>query len=100
MESTSERAREPTLYKHDRPPCFGDPEMVCREDENGLLKPQEECLSCCLLKSCSKRALLLRAMLRAPAPEPTAVSRVTGFLKRWSSQKLESSSTSNRDDRK
>ena len=99
MNQTAERKREPALQANDRPACFGDPDLVCPRDERGFIEPQPECLSCKAVKTCLQMGLRLRGVLPEPADEAsTASSRVTGFLKRWSNQKLAGSNASGRDE--
>jgi len=70
------------------PTCFGDPPQVCPRDEDGIIQPQAHCLSCERLKDCLRQALQTQGVLPKPSAPPPVVSRVAGFLKRWSDQKL------------
>lgn len=77
------------LGEHDsRPPCFGDPQKVCPRDEGGIMQPQISCLACGVLKSCLQTALRRQGLIAPSVMETPAVSKVTGFIKRWSDQKL------------
>jgi hypothetical protein len=68
-----------------RPDCYGDPEAVCPEDENGFIEPQRDCISCPRVTDCLKIALSKRGF---QIPEPEKPNRVVGFFKRWSDRKL------------
>ena len=68
------------------PECFGDGERVCPEDEEGVMQPQQNCLPCPHLRPCVQTALHRRGKLRL-VDEP-ATSKVAGFFKRWSDNKL------------
>jgi hypothetical protein len=72
----------------DTPPCYGDPERVCPRDENGIMQPQANCLSCGLLKGCLQDALRRQGLLADMFVEAPVTSKVSGFLKRWSNKKL------------
>ena len=78
-----------------RRPCFGDPERVCPRDEDEFIQPRAECVACGFLRSCLQQALRVQGLIgRESAPAP-AVSRVSGFLRRWSERK--SAATDSRD---
>jgi hypothetical protein len=68
------------------PECFGDGEKVCPVDEEGIMQPQSGCLPCSHLRACLQTVMVGRGKLRIVDSPPC--SRVTGFLKRWSDQKL------------
>ncbi len=70
------------------PSCFGDPAKVCPRDAGGIMQPQVSCLSCQHLKSCLRTALRQQGVIAPSVLEAPAVSKVTGFFKRWSDQKL------------
>lgn len=70
----------------ERPECFGDGERVCPEDEYGIMQPQANCLPCAHLRPCMQTVLHYRGKIRLV--ERPVSSRVTGFFKRWSNQKL------------
>ncbi|MHC1728346.1 MAG: hypothetical protein AB9866_20485 [Syntrophobacteraceae bacterium] len=70
----------------ERPECFGDGERVCPEDENGVMQPQANCLPCVHLRPCMQTVLHRRGKIRLV--ERPVSSKVTGFFKRWSNQKL------------
>ncbi len=76
------------------PPCFGDPATVCPKDERGFFQPQEKCLSCSVVKACLQKALRAAGVLPTPILESPAATRLTGFLKRWSRQKLSQNQSS------
>ncbi len=69
-----------------RPTCFGDGEKVCPRDESGIMQPRQECVPCPHLRPCLQLALHRRGTIRLV--EEPASTKVTGFLKRWSEQKL------------
>ncbi len=69
-----------------RPDCFGDGDLVCPQDEDGIMHPRQECLPCGHLRACLQLALHRRGKLRLV--EEPAPSKVTGFFKRWSDRKL------------
>lgn len=77
-----------------QPSCFGDPQRVCPVDANGFTQPQIVCLGCVFLKSCLQQALQKQGRIPTPLAEKPAVTRMTGFLKRWSEQKLKNSADS------
>ncbi|MCK8600184.1 hypothetical protein [Desulfoferrobacter suflitae] len=87
----------PTLHNQvmpghsERPECFGDPESVCPMDENGFMQPQTACINCDALKSCLQSALSKQGIIGSRSKQSMAVAKMTGFLKRWSDQKLRSS---------
>ena len=71
------------------PECFGNPEKVCPTGEEGFIVPQERCVGCRFLQRCLQLGLQARGVIRVvEEPEPPKVS---GFLKRWSDQKIASS---------
>lgn len=77
-----------------QPECFGDGDRVCPLDENGIMQPQKDCLPCPHLRPCLQLAFHRRGLIRlVKEPGP---SKFSGFLKRWSDQKL--SSTGKRKD--
>ena len=61
----------------EHPECYGNPERVCPKDEEGIMQPQPGCISCGSLKPCLQTAL-----------QRGGLSKVKGFFKRWSDQKL------------
>lgn len=69
-------------------PCFGDPAVVCPKDDRGFIQPQEKCIACGSVKACLQKALQSEGVLPKPFLETPAAVKVTGFLKRWSRQKL------------
>ncbi len=73
----------------DRPECFGDGEKVCPVDEEGVSQPRMECVPCAHLRPCLQHVMVQRGKLRI-VEEPVG-SKVSGFFKRWSDQKLTSS---------
>lgn len=83
---------EPAGKEEKRPSCFGDPQRVCPADANGFTQPQIVCLGCVFLKSCLQQALQKQGRIPTPFAEKPAVTRMTGFLRRWSEQKLKDSS--------
>lgn len=70
----------------ERPECFGDGQRVCPEDEDGIMQPQQACIPCPHLRSCLQLVLHHRGKIRL-VDKPVS-RKVTGFFKRWSSQKL------------
>jgi len=68
------------------PECFGDGDRVCPVDEEGIMQPQSECVPCLHLRPCLQSVMVLRGKLRIV--EAPSCSKVTGFIKRWSDQKL------------
>ncbi|MGO9530580.1 MAG: hypothetical protein ACLP3B_05300 [Syntrophobacteraceae bacterium] len=68
------------------PECFGDGERVCPIDEEGIMQPQSECVPCPHLRPCLQSVMVKRGKLRIVEAPPC--SKVTGFIKRWSDQKL------------
>jgi hypothetical protein len=70
------------------PLCFGDPAAVCPKDELGFIQPQEKCLACAAVKECLQKALRAEGVLPTPVLETPAATRISGFFKRWSRQKL------------
>jgi len=89
MEPELEPEEELTHKGYVRPPCFGDPDQVFQEKEKGIIHPHDDCLPCAWVRKCFQRARQLTTKLMPPAQETSSLSRVTGFLKRWSSQKAE-----------
>jgi hypothetical protein len=71
----------------EHPECYGNPERVCPKDEDGIMQPQPGCISCQSLKPCLQTALQKGGLL-APSAAAPVVSKVKGFFKRWSDQKL------------
>ncbi|MGC9965974.1 MAG: hypothetical protein ABSE08_11255 [Syntrophobacteraceae bacterium] len=71
------------------PECFGDGDKVCPVDEEGIMQPQSGCLPCLHLRACVQSVMVRRGKLRIVEAAPC--SKVTGFLKRWSDQKLKKS---------
>jgi hypothetical protein len=70
----------------ERPECFGDGERVCPEDEDGVMQPEQACIPCPHLRPCLQLVLHRRGKIRL-VDKPVS-GKVTGFFKRWSSQKL------------
>ena len=77
---------EPENREH--PECFGDGERVCPEDEDGVMQPQQACIPCPHLRPCLQQVLHRRGKIRL-VDNPVS-TKVTGFFKRWSNQKLSS----------
>ncbi|MEN6441035.1 MAG: hypothetical protein ABFD97_20905 [Syntrophobacter sp.] len=69
-----------------QPACFGDGEKVCPRDEDGVMQPRRECVTCPHIRPCLQLALHRRGTIRL-VEEPASL-KVTGFLRRWSEQKL------------
>jgi len=92
MNENVTRHRDAVSEENERPACFGDPKRVCPVDENGFMQPQTVCISCRLLKSCLQSALSKQGIIAPNSKQSPAVSRMTGFLRRWSDQKLSSTS--------
>ncbi len=80
--------RTPARQEGERPPCHGIAELVCPRDEEGVIQPQPECVSCADVKTCLRKAVLAEGLLKADPDPPSPVSKMSGFLKRWSRQKL------------
>ncbi len=76
------------------PECFGVPEVVHSKDEEGFSQPRPECVACPHLRPCLQTALrregVLPAKTLSDAPA-RAVSKVSGFIRRWSDRKLSGS---------
>jgi hypothetical protein len=73
----------------ERPECFGDGQRVCPEDEDGIMQPQQACIPCPHLRPCLQLVLHRRGKIRLVDKVDKPVStKVTGFFKRWSTQKL------------
>ena len=68
------------------PECFGDGDKVCPVDEEGIMQPRSGCLPCPHLRACVQSVMVQRGKLRIV--DSSARSKVSGFLKRWSDQKL------------
>lgn len=89
MNDTLRVNRRTPVLPHEAPPqCYADPELVCPKDERGMIEPQAECLACGYLKNCLREALAREGLIRPPLSGIPAVSKVSGFLKRWSDRKL------------
>ena len=84
MNELRPEGRTPVSSGDERPPCFGVPEKVCPKDENPVIEPQAECLSCALVRSCLQQALRREGAI----VDTTPVRKVSGFLRRWSDKKL------------
>ncbi|MEM5786457.1 MAG: hypothetical protein AAGU11_04005 [Syntrophobacteraceae bacterium] len=69
-----------------KPECFGDGEKVCPQDETGVMQPRVDCIPCPHLRACLQLVLHRRGKIRLVEELPS--TKVTGFLKRWSDQKL------------
>jgi len=93
MDQVEEKKRRPVAQGEDSPECYGDPKLVCPKDERGIIMPQTECLSCCLVTKCLRHALRREGVIRSPLEESPVVSKVSGFLKRWSDRKLAGASS-------
>lgn len=70
------------------PVCYGDAGVVCPRDEDGIIQPREECVRCRHQRPCLQSALRQQGLIRPPVSESPVVSRVSGFVKRWSDRKL------------
>jgi hypothetical protein len=70
-----------------RPSCFGDPNRVCPKDDEGMIQPQEACVSCEFLRPCLQQALRKEGLISDTTGQSHLVSRATQFLKRWSNRK-------------
>lgn len=88
MSEERTRDKEPLFEENERPACFGDPQRVCPVDDDGFMQPQTACISCSMLKSCLRSALSKQGIIAPKSGQGPAVSRMTGFLRRWSDQKL------------
>ena len=71
------------------PECFGEGDIVCPVDEEGIMQPRKECLPCSYLRACLQDVMVRRGKLRIV--EEHSGSKVAGFFKRWSDRKLNSS---------
>ena len=78
-----------------RPGCFGDLDAVCPQDKNGFLQPQAYCLPCPSLKPCLQEALRKKGLIASPSALAQASCGLMGFVKRWSSRKLNHGKASN-----
>jgi hypothetical protein len=79
-----------------RPECFGVSEVVHPTDEEGFSQPRRACVACPHLRPCLREALRSEGVLPAASPaetcdEPPMVSKVSGFIRRWSDRKLSGS---------
>jgi len=72
----------------DHPECFGDLSKVCPRDDEGIRQPRVECLPCGFLKTCLQHGLIEEGVIPRSALESPVVTKVSGFLKRWSDRKL------------
>jgi hypothetical protein len=72
------------------PECFGDPGKVCPVGTDGFIEPQKGCVGCRFLQRCLQLGLQARGKIRLV--EKLEPPKVSGFLKRWSGQKLAGSS--------
>ena len=59
------------------------------------MQPQQDCVACRFLKTCLRQALRAQGLIEAKSMAAPAVSKVSGFLRRWSERK--SAETENRD---
>ncbi len=75
--------RTPSQREGERPPCYGIPELVCPRNEEGIIEPQRECVSCADLKTCLRKAVEDQGLVRG-GDTHSPVSRVAGFFRRWS----------------
>ena len=89
MEEKKEPENSPQAGKTFLPECFGDGEKVCPEDEEGVMQPQHNCLPCPHLRPCVQTVLHRRGKIRLVGEPPS--SKVAGFFKRWSDNKLANS---------
>lgn len=92
MTDKTARAPEQAGKEEKQPSCFGDWQRVCPIDANGVTQPQILCMGCVFFKPCLQQALQKQGRIPTPFAEKPAVTRMTGFLRRWSEQKLKSSS--------
>lgn len=69
-------------------PCFGDPDKVARRNSEGIIEPNQECVGCNVISKCLKKALIKQGILSPPLRERRPVSKLLGFLHRWSERKL------------
>jgi hypothetical protein len=74
--------------RSDLPACFGDADVVCPRDEDGIMQPRVDCLRCEALKPCLQHALRKQGLIQDPPPPSPLVSKASSFLKRWSEKKL------------
>ncbi len=86
MSEPENHKKSPDPGKEGCPECFGDGERVCPEDEEGINQPQPDCLPCPVLRSCLQIVMAKRGKIRLVETPPS--TKITGFLKRWSDQKL------------
>lgn len=89
MSETEQQQSTEGPQQDQRPECYGRPENVCPRDGEGIIQPQETCRGCPMLRPCLQQALRTEGVL---GPPPVA-SKVSGFLKRWSDQKLSRTDT-------
>lgn len=89
MSESNESKHSPEAGTPDLPPCFGDGERVCPRDADGVMQPQKACIPCEHLRPCLQLVLHRRGKIRL-VEEPVS-SKVTGFFRRWSDQKLSQS---------
>jgi hypothetical protein len=70
-----------------RPICYGDPSCVCPKDDEGIIQPQPDCVSCTVVRSCLQEALRKEGLISDATGQSQLVSKATRFLKRWSDRK-------------
>jgi len=78
--------RTPCQHEGEHSPCFGIPDLVCPRNEEGIIEPQPECVSCAHLKACLRKAVEAQGLVRGRDPN-SPTSRIAGFFKRWSRRK-------------
>jgi hypothetical protein len=89
MKKAGDGAKNKVDGAGERPECFGDMSKVCPRDEEGIRQPRVECLPCGSLKTCLQHGLIEEGVaIPKSAIESPAVTKVSGFLKRWSDRKL------------
>ena len=90
MQEERTRDEDPLSAGNEHPACFGDPQKVCPVDEHGFMQPQTGCMDCGVLKSCLRSALSKQGIIASKSEQSPVVSKMSGFLRRWSNQKLSS----------
>jgi len=100
MESEVDPKTELIYQEHICPACFGDQDQVFQEKQKGIIKPHDDCLPCVWVRKCFRQALRVGGTWMPPVQDNSSISRITGFLKRWSSRKAENLKDSDRNGRK
>lgn len=93
---TPASSEEPEAGRRELPHCYGDPARVCPRDGEGVMQPQSECVACLYVRRCLQTALQKESVIEPSVAAPVvtnAVTKMGGFLKRWSDRKLASAAS-------